>query len=174
LKANLILMLYNLMESTVSSALSELYDHVSSRGLKYGDVADSIRKIWISLEYKNFRNMGINDLYGILASLSANEISIQFDRKRQISGNIDARKIRDFADQLGITLRVHHSLNAGDKLVRVKQLRNELAHGEKSFSEGGREFSYPEIIVVSNQVIKYLESFIRSVEKYLVTKSFIA
>lgn len=166
MKANVFLLLYNLMESTVRQMLVEVYDKISSDNLKFIDVTDNIQRIWIKRKYKNFKDKGAGFIHGIINSINDDIIIIEFDIK-DISGNIDSRKIKDFSDEIGFSSRVHYTLNNGDKLHQVKTNRNKLAHGEISFSECGRLYTVPDMKTIKKQVIKYLRKIIDNTEIFL-------
>ncbi len=55
LKANTLLMIYNLVESTVMGGILEIYDRVRQEGLTYAGVCSEIKDIWFSykLTFKN-------------------------------------------------------------------------------------------------------------------------
>ena len=53
LKAGLFLLLYNLAESTVRQALTAIYDEIPVQNVKYHEVIDLIKKIWISHQHEN-------------------------------------------------------------------------------------------------------------------------
>lgn len=46
LKANTLLMIYNLVESTVMGGILEIYDRVRQEGLTYAGVCSEIKDIW--------------------------------------------------------------------------------------------------------------------------------
>ena len=47
LKSNVILMLYNLVESTVRLTMNSYYDSVNDRKLGYQNLIEEVKKIWI-------------------------------------------------------------------------------------------------------------------------------
>ncbi len=173
MKANMFLLLYNLAESSIKQSLAEVYDTISAENVSYRDVKDEIQKIWIDTEYKNFNQMGTDRIYEVLNSILEDVIEIEFDASKKISGNIDARKIREFAQQIGFSPRVHHSLNDGVKLHQVKTQRNKLAHGDLSFAECGRNYTIPDLRVIYNQVVKYLRRILLNIEAFLHDKSYL-
>ena len=173
MKANMFLLLYNLAESSIKQALTEIYDVITSENVKYGDVKDEIKKIWISTNYNNFNNMGVDNIFSALNQIAEDIIEIEFDSSKKISGNIDGRKIRNFAATIGFSTRAHHSLDNGTKLHIVKTQRNKLAHGDLSFAECGRNYTITDLKSINNQVTKYLKRVLLNIEKYLTEKSYL-
>lgn len=172
LKANIFLLLYNLSESSIKQALSQIYDSITDENLTYDDVIDEIRKIWIQLNYKNFNQKGTEFIFAAMEDIVTDVINIEFDAEKRISGNIDGLKIRKFASELGFSIRSHHSLKNGEKLHLVKTQRNKLAHGDLSFAECGRNYTVPQLKEIHNQVIKYLNRILLNIEKYIIHKKF--
>lgn len=52
LKSNVILMLYNLVESTVRLTMNSYYDSVNDRKLGYQNLIEEVKKIW--MEWQQF------------------------------------------------------------------------------------------------------------------------
>jgi hypothetical protein len=166
-KANIFLLLYNLAESSIKQSLTEVYDTISSENLSYRDVIDEIKKIWISQNHDNFRNMGTDNIFTAINQLATEIIDISFDSKKVISGNIDGRKIREFSAKHGFSDRTHRNANNGNKLYLVKTQRNNLAHGNISFAECGRNYGVGQLRDTKKEVILYLRNILRNIKKYL-------
>jgi hypothetical protein len=173
MKANLFLLLYNLAESSIKQALIEIYDVITSESVKYEDVKDEIKKIWIKTNYRNFNQMGTENIFLVLNQIADDIIDIEFDALKNISGNIDGRKIREFAENIGFSTRTHYSLDNGTKLHLVKTQRNKLAHGDLSFAECGRNYTISDLKLIYNQVTKYLKRILLNIERYLIDKTYL-
>ncbi len=173
LKANCFLILYNLSESSIRQAIAEIYSQISNENLKYSSVKDEIKKIWIASKYKNFNKMGIDGIFEVLSNIANDIIEINFETTNSnLGGNVDGQKIRGFANTLGFSLKVHHSLNNGAKLHDVKIQRNQLAHGEISFSKCGRNYTIEDLIKTKDHTIKYLRKILKNINAYLESKKF--
>jgi hypothetical protein len=166
-KANVFLLLYNLAESSIKQSLTEVYDTISSENLSYQDVIDEIKKIWISQNHDNFRNKGTDNIFTAINQLATEIIDIRFDSTKVISGNIDGRKIREFSAKHGFSDRTHRNANNGNKLHQVKTQRNNLAHGNISFAECGRNYGVGQLRDTKKEVILYLRNILRNIKKYL-------
>ncbi|WP_332018868.1 MAE_28990/MAE_18760 family HEPN-like nuclease [Kaistella sp.] len=166
-KANVFLLLYNLAESSIKQSLTEVYDTISSDSLTYQDVIDEIKKIWISQKHDNFKNKGTENIFISINQLASEVIDIKFDSTKSISGNIDARKIKEFSSKHGFSDRTHRNANNGNKLHQVKTQRNNLAHGNISFAECGRNYGIGQLRDTKKEVILYLRNILRNIKKYL-------
>jgi hypothetical protein len=167
LKANMFLLLYNLAESSIKQSLTEVYDAITAKNLSYSQVIDEIKKIWITQKHDNFRNKGTEKIFIAINQLANETINIEFDSNKTISGNIDGRKIREFSLKHGFSNRAHKNANNGNKLHEVKTQRNNLAHGNISFAECGRNYGIEQLRVTKKEVILYLRSILRNIKKYL-------
>ena len=89
--------------------------------------------------------------------------------KKIFSGNVDAKKIKEIADKYGFSHQTDSKFTKnGAKLVTVKEKRNDLAHGEISFQECGKDYTIQDIIAIKNEVIKYLEEILNNIEQFLL------
>lgn len=167
LKANCFLLLYNLIESSVKSSITTIYDHISANNKKYSEVVDEIKKIWIQENYKNFKERSTDFIFQKINEIADDVISVQFESDKVISGNIDGLKIREFAAKYGFSARTHRLSSNGVKLHQVKTQRNLLAHGSLSFSECGRQYTYEDLASVKSQVIIYLRGILKNIQRYL-------
>jgi ABC-type microcin C transport system permease subunit YejB len=91
------------------------------------------------------------------------------DISSEASGNLDARKIREIAKKYGFTVP-----EKCDELIDIKKFRNQLAHGEKTFSEIGREKSVVELIKINTRVIIYLRIILKNIRKFIDRKNYLA
>lgn len=172
LKANLFLLLYNLSESSIKQSLSEIYEQITDQQLKYEEVIDEIKKIWIDEKHNNFKNKGTENIFKAINNLAEEIIEIRFDSEKVISGNIDGRKIKEFSVKHGFSSKVHKNAKDGVKLHQVKTQRNNLAHGHISFAECGRNYTISDLREIKHQVIIYLRRILKNIERYLDNQKF--
>jgi len=172
LKANLFLLLYNLSESSIKQSLSEIYEQITDQQLKYDKVIDEIKKIWIDEKHNNFRNKGTDNIFKVISNLAEEIIEIKFDSEKMISGNIDGRKIKEFSVKHGFSSIVHKNTKDGIKLHQVKVQRNNLAHGNTSFAECGRNYTISDLREIKHEVIIYLRRILKNIEKYLIKRKY--
>jgi len=170
LKSNILLMLYNLVEACVTTGFVEIYDSIKNNSLSYKELIESIRSIWTNYEIGR-------------QSLAATATTITYEKKVQniisqvisdgaiiltkdalaISGNLDARAIRQLLDS--------HSINITDRsekhhVLLVKNKRNALAHGIDSFGEGARDISINQLAEIKDEVINFVNSVINYMKSY--------
>ncbi|MDZ4744709.1 MAG: MAE_28990/MAE_18760 family HEPN-like nuclease [bacterium] len=165
-KASTYLMLYNLMESAVISAICAIYDEMETRGVDFDACRSEIRKIVL----QNLKNHQPQTIVGSLNKVALDIITKTYQRSKIASGNVDAQKIREIATEYGIK----HPRADGSMLVAVKRQRQDLAHGVKSFADVGRDTTVTELVELTRQVTAYLTLLIDNVAEYINDQQYLS
>lgn len=172
LKATAFLLIYNLIESSVREGIGAIYDQARQDGCTAATLEERIRKIWINQHFKkiesgnsvnSFREKG-HELVELVLTMAVTDLDKEL---LPVSGNLDARKIRELCDKHGMTFSTHRLAHMGDKLVTIKDKRNSLAHGDESFAECGRQHTVTELIEIKNQAIRYIRGVLRNIKTYV-------
>lgn len=158
-KASALLMLYNLMESSVANAVEAIFDELEQQVVAFDVCSDEIRLVILG----NIRQHRPLKLLPVLNVLATDIVTKTFRKTDALSGNIDAREIKGVARQYGFP----PPASRGDRLVTVKTHRNDLAHGSKSFAEVGRTFTVPDLLEINREVVVYLREMLENVTIYL-------
>lgn len=154
LKANAILLLYNLIEAVVDKAETFVLKTVNEAGLTYESLSPEWKAIWIE-QKPNRKDMkeriaptrGIKDIEGIK----------KYDKT--LFGNLDASKIDKLLVQYGIEatkpklLRQQYIRN---RVKVIKDLRSDLSHGNSSFADVGENLQIGSGEVQNDSDIKQL------------------
>lgn len=179
-RANALLMLYNLVESTLVNGIEEVYSVFRQDGITYSQVRHEIKEIWFNYRFSNAYDKKAHfDTYKktaekIITSIMLNE-PLELDRKATgISGNLDADSIRDVCKKHGIQFKSPKECHGGEKLEQVKEQRNQLAHGTLSFVECGRDFTAKDLHEIKIEVEKFLSGFIDAIESYYDNKEYLS
>lgn len=179
LRANGFILLYNLVEATITKSIEALFATIYEREVTFKNLSDNLKKLWIiqkSLPLnKGIDAIGSNKIIEIITKvvneIIENEISqLEIDCVK-ISGNVDAKKIRDIADKIGFERPSQHQ---GEDLVIIKDKRNKLAHGEFSFCEIGKDYSVRDMCKFKNSTINHLEEYIYKIEEYIQLNSYLS
>lgn len=183
LKSTSILLLYNLIESTITKCIGEVHQAISNENITYDLASDAIQKIWLAQYYDKFKETSNNDkntltnLKLMIDTLTFNSIPIKIvfedkqKRSSEISGNLDGRKIRELAEKYEIDFpNVTNKTLEG--MRRIKEGRNELAHGSKSFLEYSNGKTYPDLVTLKQATIDFLNKFIAAVENFIIQKKY--
>jgi len=178
LKANTLLMIYNLVESTVMGGILEIYDKLKQEGLTYSRVRKEIKDIWFSYKFRQVydQNAHFNSYKGkaleIVNSILIGEV-IELDKKATaISGNLDAQKIRNVCNKHGIVFHTAKESRGGIVLETVKDCRNDLAHGTLSFGECGRDYSLKDLGEIKDETVIFLRGLLAGMKEYYDEKQY--
>ena len=168
LKANGFILLYNLIEATVRKSIDAILNMVRNEGLTYGDLSDKLKTLWINQEVKGKGANSIGQKVKEMAEdILNNKILLLTHECVNISGNIDAQKVRDIARRVG-----YNEPKDGAVLKTIKDKRNHLAHGEYTFAEIGKDFSVNELMKYKDETERFLHSVLDNVERYINDKKY--
>lgn len=172
LKANVLLMIYNLVESTVMGGILQIYDKLQREGLTYKKARKEIREIWFSCRFmqaydpKAHYNSYKKKAHEIIDSILVDEV-LKLDRKAtSISGNLDADKIRKLLHIHGIEYAIDAKIDRNNYLSMIKERRNSLAHGTVSFAECGRNYSINDLRDMKKDTVLFLSEVLKGMNKY--------
>lgn len=177
MKSSVLIMLYNAIESTITRCLSKVYEVIKQSTIKYNELIPDIQKI-VLVYYEN-AILNCSDTNG-KASLKFEEIELingnndfmfSFDdiskNYSMYSGNLDSKQIKKIFEKHGVTFEKKCS-----EAQTIKDYRNQLAHGEKSFEEVGRDVSSQQLDVYCEKIFDYLDSVIDKFIDYVEHKEF--
>ena len=172
--ANVFLLLYNAIEATVRNAIEALYDEIEDSNSIYENLTKSLKQKWIDDQIQNLKEgtSSIDTLRNKLTevtNLIIQNQSINLNKKNLgISGNLDAQAIRNISKKHGI-----EAPKNGRKLEEIKNKRNYLAHGNRSFKEIGGDISHKEVLIYGKETFLFLKEFIKHVSKYIENKDYL-
>jgi len=177
LRANCFILLYNLVESSIRNGILGVYDCIHDNGLTYYDLSDKVKDIWLSnksqkikLSEKNFK-LSLREL--IEETSVSNQIILRNDTIT-ISGNLDYKNIQKIVTAFGfwgkITIEEKKVIKALDK---IKEERNLLAHGNKTFTQSGAIITIAELETIKTVAIAYLNDLLNNISVYIDNKSYL-
>lgn len=170
LKANGFLLLYNLVESSMRNAIEAIFDELKTKKVPFNSVRLEIKKVVL----QNFKNRSPDDIHTKITDISLDIITAGYNSLELFSGNIDRKEITRIARSYGFSCETDYSKTKhGENLYTVMKNRNDLAHGNKSFSEIGKDTSVEDILRIKEEVIEYISQILRNIEKYLIEQSYL-
>jgi len=171
LKSNLLIMLYNLIESSISNAIEEIHNNVHSNSVSFNLLKNDFK----SLIIKNTKQFNPNDLVSKINDIATDVVKHTFKKDELFSGNVDALKIRELAKRYGFDSDTDYTKTKhGSHLFSIKCKRNDLAHGVYSFAEVGKEYPIEDLKEMKDTTICYISEILDNIESYLTNREYCA
>lgn len=171
--ANSFLLLYNLVEATISMSIEEIFNTITDERVSFIAVSEKIKTIWIKQQTDDLKNGATYDKLNRKVTDIAQCVLrpyIELDKdKFGFSGNLDAGVISKLADNYGF----RSAQKPADKLRVIKTKRNHLAHGNFSFSDIGKDYSVDDLESFKTQTFDYLDAVIIEIEAYINDKKYL-
>jgi hypothetical protein len=164
LKATAFLVLYNIAEASMRDGISAIYDALENARVSFDDLCPELKRV-VASNLRQHSDENISDF----AELAKDAVYKTFDAGRIFSGNVDAKEIRRTAKAYGFR---KPSADGSDLLV-IKRARNDLAHGNKTFIEVGREHTVEEILRMKSNAIEYLRCAALQIEAYIQEREYL-
>lgn len=174
LKANGFLLLYNLIESTMRNAVEAIFDEFQSKGISFDKIKPEIKITILQNLQTCIKSSSVKNIHSKISQISIDIITATFERERIFSGNVDAKVIRETAEKYGFSHSTDCSKTKnGKNLLVVRENRNHLAHGIKSFEEVGRDKTIEELLEIKEEVVEYLRQILKNIEGYLDNRGYL-
>ncbi|WP_338506634.1 MAE_28990/MAE_18760 family HEPN-like nuclease [Erwinia aphidicola] len=179
LKANAYIILYNLIEATISNAIEDIHNvFISNDELCVDSINENLTKV--AFQSLNTPNGQVNFSQDRIAKvifkewLTAHKKLILANKNPLFSGNVDAKKIREVAEKYGFSSQTDaESTRNGYNLLPIKKARNDLAHGSESFRNKGRDTSIDVLVEMKDEVFHYLNCILENIQTYLDNQSYL-
>jgi hypothetical protein len=82
--------------------------------------------------------------------------------------------IKEIAKKYGFSYQTDFAKTKnGEKLVDIKDKRNDLAHGVKSFKEVGQGKTIEDLLEIKKEVIEYLRQILENIKTYLDNQEYL-
>lgn len=174
MRANAIIMLYNLVESTFSNCVQLIYDAITDEHLTYTDVSHKLRKVWIDLAFDPQWHIDVVRRYAKDYSDNLRTTVLTYsEMPAGTSGNLDFSKMVEISDKFNINFgHVPDVDDVKTTLHYLKKNRNDLAHGNTTFSSVGAYVSLTELNGHKNHTISFLRHCIDVYEQYVQQKKY--
>lgn len=178
LRSSVVLSLYNIIESTITQTLTKIHNEINTNKVNYNNLSKEIKDLALIYFYKHkSKRNDIHESIDVLHhtvdlirgkgffNIPYNEM---IESYQLYSGNLDAKIIRKIMRKYGITISESH----GKKLHAIKNGRNTLAHGNKSFEEFGRDMVVPTLKTYLSDVDCFLSEVINSTRDFIRDKKY--
>lgn len=181
LYSSVYLMLYNLVEATITHCIEAVSKAVVEKKLwQPGDLSDKLRQEWVRFIARTHTEL--NYEHRLVSALDLCEHLVQthpvsdFEIGKGAGGNWDEHAIQDISRRIGLELHIRpeilnkikrHIRNDQGALKVIKSLRNELAHGSLSFTECGQNVTVQDLHELKNRTVSYLREVVNSFKIFI-------
>ena len=167
MKGQTLVLLYNMVESTICECLNYIYDNVADDELTYAELTDEMRYMWTqSCKRKNLPEWNLDEASKMPLKTVFQTLAIN------TSGSIDIRKIYEAFEKHGCTITEDKREECGDSFLTVKSKRNLLAHGNISFSQCGSNYLYKDLDKMRKDIVAFLPKVIEATKKFVEEKGY--
>lgn len=185
LKANLFLLLYSATEATLIQLLDEMHDVIGNNCSSADALNGELLRVVLKTIKKD-RNTTVHtsaaplhqSLFAYWISDWQSRTSAKDKRLDGISGSVDGLVFYQQLKKFGVVAPTpddrppSHLTSRALQMVKAK--RNELAHGERSFTDLGRDLSVESLGEDSLMVFGTLRNIATEVDKYLQEQRYLA
>ncbi|EKO3439092.1 hypothetical protein QXB69_002571 [Vibrio fluvialis] len=172
MKSALYLLAYNQTESTLRDCLAQVYDDISDNEISYDELQPKIQETVIKGLLKKYKDGGQSLANSIEGKLSLNSPKLSLDIKKVFNGNVETKTIHELKNIYGITVIANADNRDGKDITTLKKARNDLAHGNESFSHYSSNKELSDVINEVNRSSKYLSAVIDGFEQYIIEKKY--
>lgn len=149
-KANILVMLYNKVEFFFREFIFSIYDDIHDQEVSFFELKPYIQNIISGYLFP--KNSNAEQKHQTLKNLFEDKFKIYKPEKTDIAnGNVDGRMFKDILKEYQIS-DIQFHFQAEIDLRTLKDIRNQLAHGEKYFSEIGLAYSVEQLMVCKKEI----------------------
>lgn len=162
LRASTYLLLYNLMESTMSESIDAIHETIKEEGHSLLELSEKLHKVILQSFSKGLTEEKVSEFSRDNGDVRERLFDLGYDKKKLFSGNIDCGVIEKYCRKYGIMVSPYRYddtplLWDTEVIKAIKQKRNALAHGSESFAHCGQ-----------NMLIDNIDDNLKSVEAVLM------
>ena len=170
LRANAFLLLYNIVESSVSQALEKIHINLVVSGCGYDNLSDNLKKEVVEFVKKSAKT---DDFVTQVENIANDILNYYPEKKDFFSGNVDAKEIKKMSKKYGFSCSTDaRKTDNGAKLLPIKSHRNDLAHGFISFKECGKDYTIQDMMRMKKEVLSYIGEILENIDSYLIRQEF--
>ena len=182
LKSHCYLLLYNLVESSIRNGITAIHDVILIEQLTYRNLSTKIKKLWLlNDKSKSFRDSYVKkdtvaeNLQELIKSVLDDEIVSLDPSNIPISGNLDAKTIKELIDMYGFFGNLGVASKEIDDILNfVVKIRCDLAHGNVSFCDASSQsiITWNKLVDDKDKLVQYLTHLLNNIDDYIERKKY--
>ena len=173
IRSNVKIMIYNIIEFSVTSLIRAIYDRLKDEKCGYADVSEKLRTLWHHTRMRALSDPSASNDTAVriskqLLDEAIANTALRLDTHKTISGgNLDGNKILKLFDDHGVSVHAADAEFRADELKDIKDRRNDLAHGSVSFAEASNQVTTSELAGLIDHTDSFLMQLRKDVIDYL-------
>lgn len=170
LRAGTFLLAYNLIEATMRGAIEAIHDKIMTEQVPFDLLTLPLRQETV----RRFKLDADPAIHHTMADFSSEFVTVAFDRGIKLSGNVDARYIRELGACYGFSCETSRERTwGGVDLLTIKNNRNDLAHGRQTFEDVGRDYPSRELLALTRRSLAYMAEILGNIAVYLNCRGYL-
>lgn len=171
LRAGTFLLFYNLIEASTRGAIEVIHDRIITDQTPFERLIPCIRKESVKRFKKHAKP---NSHEALLPGSPAAFVAVAMADSAEFAGNVDAKVIRELGTIYGFSCETAKEITRdGIDLLTIKNIRNDLGHGRKTFEEVGRDYPATELLAMSRRALPYMRTILVNISDYLDARSYL-
>lgn len=195
LKAQYVFMLYTALESVVIQSIQDIFDTITLEGRKFYELNDALKRIYFKAKITNktrhFNEIVSDENFLKIIDTIVHKQTIEITPKEDFKNenpfkassldmknikenifknfNIDESKLTNIVEKWNIKLK----MSISELLREIKKARNQLAHGEMSFQDFGKNKTIQDLKKYYTAISVFLFYYLQSIEQYIAKQSYL-
>ena len=174
-KANVFVMLYNLVEATTKACFDDVSSDLSNKSVRHSQLNTTVRHEWVRHYFKSNALVERHEeeqrvcISALVEEVLRDELVGELLPDQVVSGNVDEKELYKLARRFGI---IFSGGADGTALQTIKSRRNWLAHGNEKFSDLGKDFAVGDLRNYSTNCLSFMQRFVESTDDYVSNDRF--
>jgi hypothetical protein len=190
LYSSVYLQLYNLIESTINKCVESISNAIINESTNPKDLSNEIRKQWVRFVAKTDEPLEptkrLNEADKLCLYLIQSQVITDFTISKGAKGAktiLEVEDIRKLIRRLGVNDVISQEATKGveDKVFLnrvgafklITTLRNDLAHGSKSFVEAGESVAVSDLRNLTVRTERFLREVVRCFDEYVGNRQYL-
>jgi hypothetical protein len=164
LRAGTFLLLYNIIEATTRNSIEAIHDKITTEQIPFDKLSRVLRQETIRRYKKYADDTTDHDWQDFPSSF----VAIALNEEVKLSGNVDAKLIRALGNSYGFSCFTNQARTwKGSDLVTIKDRRNDLAHGLKTYEDVGKEYPAKELLAITRRSLAFMREIAVNIDAFL-------
>ena len=187
IKSQFILMLYTTLESIVMTSIQDIFDDINQKQYNFYHLTNKLKQIYIKFNVKHkerhfneiIYNNDFMDIFNRIERKETVNIELFNEENKEnpfSAGSLDYSSIyENILKKFDITIDREKFNKYSNRIKRnilkdienIKNYRNQLAHGEKTFEEIGKTITISDLKKYFCSWIIFLREYLKSIQSYI-------